>query len=652
MTAGRADAWDVATWEGAADEALAAGSRLSLPERLAWLEETAKLAGRLTASRAPAAGGLPASVEAPVSSAPPEGSAADAAVAARTAALEDAASSGGAGSPAPPPPADDLAGFELYVEPPPPTLVGRFRATNRHFLGLLFGGLRVWLRDRPRTAPRGLRILLVRFVAALGGPFVDRGLRDLPFPVQLRRRLEILGPTYIKLGQILSLREDILPRSVTDELKHLLDRLPAVPYDRFVDLIREDLGIEPATAFAEIDRRPIGSASIGQTHRATLLTGERVILKVVKPGIRDTLRRDVVLLKLLGNVLQLVAGRFQPKRVIDEFCHYTLREVDLRLEADNAESFAANFRDQPDIVFPKIYRQLTGPSVLCMEFFDGFKPDSPLARELPIEERERIVDLGASAIIRMLYRDGFFHADLHPGNLIVLPGPKAGFIDLGMVGRFDEELKRTMLYYYYCMVTGDAENAARYLGALADTDRKSNPKGFQREVEEICRRWYRTANFEEFSLGQLIMESVARGGKFRMYFPVDMVLMVKAIVTFEGVGQLLLPGFDVAKVSQKHINKIFIQQFSPLRMARESLRGAPELVDALVKMPMLVTQGLRALDKATRQHPENPFAGVRGTLLGGFCIVAGAILAAFHGPWPLYSALFALGLFLALRKGS
>ena len=148
------------------------------------------------------------------------------------------------------------------------------------------------------------------------------------------------------------------------------------------------------------------------------------------------------------------------------------------------------------------------------------------------------------------------------------------------------------------------------------------------------------------------MESTARGGQFRMYFPVEMVLMVKAIVTFEGVGQLLLPGFDVAKVSQKHINRIFIQQFSPLRMARESLRGAPELVDALVKMPMLVTQGLRALDKATRQHPENPFAGLRGTLLGGFCIVAGAILAAFHGPWPLYGALFLLGLFLALRKGA
>ncbi|MBZ0111679.1 MAG: AarF/ABC1/UbiB kinase family protein, partial [Thermoanaerobaculia bacterium] len=267
-------------------------------------------------------------------------------------------------------------------------------------------------------------------------------------------------------------------------------------------------------------------------------------------------------------------------------------------------------------------------------------------------DKERIIDLGASAIIRMLYRDGFFHADLHPGNLLILDGPRAGFIDLGMVGRFDEELKRNLLYYYYCLVTGDAENAARYLAALADQETKSDVKGFIRHVEETCRRWHRSANFEEFSIGQLIMESVGYGAIYRLYFPVEMVLMVKAIVTFEGVGQVLLPGFDVAEVSQRHINRIFIHQFSPMRLAREGLRGAPELVDALVKAPMLITQSLKALDKATRNHPESPFVGVRGTLLGGFCLIAGAILAGFQAPWPLSVGLFVLGFLFAFRRGS
>jgi ubiquinone biosynthesis protein len=549
-------------------------------------------------------------------------------------------------------PLDDNGGFEPYIERPVPSLVVRWFVTQRHFLGMVLGGLQAWLRGVPRVRRSGFKFRVLQLAGALTRPFLDRHLRDLPFPVQLRRRLEILGPTYIKLGQILSLREDILPKSVTEELKNLLDRLPAVSYERFLEIIEGDVGKNPLELFAEVERRPIGSASIGQTHRATLHTGEAVIIKVVKPGIRETLRRDVVLLKLLGFVLQMGLSRLQPKRVIDEFCHYTLREVDLRLEGENAETFAANFRDEPDIVFPKIYRQLGGPNVLVMEFFDGFKPNSPRALAMSEEEKDRVIDLGAAAIIRMLYRDGFFHADLHPGNLIIMPGPRSGFIDLGMVGRFDDELKRTMLYYYYCLVTGDAENAARYLSALAETDIRSNVKGFQRAVEETCRRWARTANFEEFSLGQLILENVGRGAQFRMYFPVEMVLMVKAIVTFEGVGQQLKPGFDVAKVSQKHINRIFIHQFSPLRMARESLRGAPELVDAMVKMPMLVSQGLRALDKATRTHPENPFAGLRGTLLGGFCIVAGAIVAGFDGPWPLYAALFAIGLILAIRKGA
>ena len=146
-------------------------------------------------------------------------------------------------------------------------------------------------------------------------------------------------------------------------------------------------------------------------------------------------------------------------------------EVDLSREADNAETFASSFKDQPDIVFPKIYREYCNQNLLCMEFLDGIKPTDAAAERLGQADRERLVDLGAEAIICMLYRDGFFHADLHPGNLIVLPGPRAGFIDLGMIGRFDDQLRRTLLYYYYCLVMGDSENAPRYLAALADTAR-------------------------------------------------------------------------------------------------------------------------------------------------------------------------------------
>jgi ubiquinone biosynthesis protein len=550
-------------------------------------------------------------------------------------------------------PAEAPEGFELLVVTRPQGLLRRLLATDRHFLALLMGYLVADVREKREEATgRGAGFMLERLVAALAWPFLDRDLRTRSFPVQLRRRLERLGPTYIKLGQILSLREDLLPRSITDELKHLLNRLPVVPLPVLLEIVERELKRPIDEMFLWVDPAPLGSASIGQIHRATTKEGDPVILKVVKPGIRETLERDATLLRGLGRVLQWLIPQFQPRKLVDEFCSYTLREADLRREADNAETFAANFADTPDIVFPAIYREFTSRSVMCMEFLDGLAPDSPAAQALPEEQRRYLTDLGASAIIRMLYRDGFFHADLHPGNLLILPGPKCGFIDLGMVGRLDEDLRRTLLYYYFALVTGDAENAARYLAAIAEPGFGANPNGFRRDVAEIGNRWKRSSSFEDYSLGQLILDSVSRGAQYRMYFPVEMVLMVKALVTFEGVGHILLPGFDVAEVSKRHIRNIFLQQFSPLRLIAEGMRGAPDMVDAVVKMPLLMTEGLRVLEKVARRPAERPLAGMRGTLIAGFCLVAAAISMGFGAPWPVWAALFVIALFLAVRPGN
>ena len=541
--------------------------------------------------------------------------------------------------------------FELMVVTRPPGLIRRALAVNRQLAGLLAGGIIAHSRARVEAGHGGPGLWLERSLAFLLRPFVRRDLRSASFAVQLRRRLEFLGPTYIKLGQILSLREDLLPHEVTEELKHLLNRLPAVSFEDFRALVEEDLGRPIDEMFAWVDDVPLGSASIAQIHRATTREGDAVVIKLVKPGIRETLWKDARLLRMLAATLQMVFPRYQPRRIIHEFVDYTQREVDLRREADNAENFAANFADEPDIVFPVIYREYSGESVLTMEFFDGLRPDSPEAKELPLEERRRLVDLGAAAVIQMIYQDGVFHADLHPGNLLVLPGPKAGFIDLGMVGRLEPDLRRTLLYYYYCLVTGDSDNAARYLAGAADPGRDGDPQGFRREVADLSGRWRRAATFDTFSLGQLILESVTRGARYRMYFPVEMVLMVKALITFEGVGQALLPGFNVAEVSQRHIRRIFIRQFSPLRLMQEELRGAPDLLDALIRVPQLVTEGLRVLEKTTRRPAENPLSGIRGTLIGGFCLVAGAIIMAFGGAWPIWAALFGVALLLAVRRG-
>ena len=571
------------------------------------------------------------------------------------------AGAAGPAGPAPPlaPPApvpgEAIPGFEMLPDEPPEGLVRRFITIQRHLFGLMFGALVASVREGQMAAGakrRSFRLafFLARTLAWVVGPFLDKEIVSRPFPVQLRRRLEILGPTYIKLGQVLALRQDILPASVTEELKNLLDRLPVVPFERYLRLIEADVQRPIASMFSWVDPIPTGSASIAQIHRATTLEGDDVILKVVKPGIRETLTRDAILLRFLGSLLQIVLPQYRPKQMMREFVEYTRREVDLRREADNAETFAANFHDLPGVVFPRIYRQYSGTRVLCMQFLKGYKPSAPEALRLSEDERDLLVDYGAASIIRMLFKDGFFHADLHPGNLLVLPGPKLGFIDLGMVGRFDQDLRRTFLYYYYTLVMGDAEGAARYLAAIATPGPGADPNGFRREVTEILQRWNRSSsNFRDFSLAQLIMRSINLGAQHRMFFPVEMVLMVKALVTFEGVGQILKPGMDVAAVSREHANQIFRDQFSPQNLLQQFLRGAPEVLEALAKAPNLITEGLRMLEQATRR-PENPLAGIRGTLFGGFCMVAGAILAGAKGPWPVWLTLFVVGIVAALHR--
>ena len=209
---------------------------------------------------------------------------------------------------------DTISPFEVYQALPRQSLFRRFLTTQRHLFGLVFGALSVDVANRKAAGTgRGPRLLPGASTQRVHHPFLDRSLRDLPFPVQLRRRLERLGPTYIKLGQILSLREDILPKSITQELKHLLSSLPAVPYPVLCELITKDLGRPLDEMFLSIDEIPLGSASIGQVHRATTHDGDAVIIKVVKPGIPAILRRDAKLLALAGWVLEIAFPRYRPE---------------------------------------------------------------------------------------------------------------------------------------------------------------------------------------------------------------------------------------------------------------------------------------------------------------------------------------------------
>ena len=541
------------------------------------------------------------------------------------------------------------SGYEILVENKSEGLIHRFFVTLRHSLGLIWGSIYTFIQQQ-KAAGKGWSFItiLLRIMMALAWPFLDRPLIKKPFPVQFRRRLEMLGPTYIKLGQILSLREDLLPKDITDELKNLLDRLPALPFPRYLELIEANLILPVWIVFSEIDTIPLGSASLAQTHRAMLRSGDEVVLKLLKPNVRQIVVNDTRWLRVLAFVAQIFLARYQPKRLINEFCRYTLLEVDLRNEAANAEIFAANFQDEPDVRFPKVYREASNENLLCMEFFRGSKPNAEVLAKLSDKEIDNVIRLGVGATIQMIFRDGFFHADLHPGNLIIFDDGSVGFIDLGMIGRFDSDMRKSMLYYFYSLVMGDPASAARYLVAMTIGGPRSDPEGFRRAVEDLNRRWLRSPNFNEFSLGHLILQSVGLAGKFHIQYPGEIILMVKSLITLEGVGNVLAPGINVAEAARKHVQGILFEQVSITKIFKEGILVLPEVVDILTRSPLVISQILRFAESYVKTSRENPLAEIKGVLFGSFCLLSGAIVFAFDGPLWLWGILMLAGFNFAI----
>jgi ubiquinone biosynthesis protein len=550
-------------------------------------------------------------------------------------------------------PSPELAngGFELLQERPPQSLLRRFFVTQQHLFGLLFGGGVAFVRDRSaRGQGASLLVFTIRLLLLPAWLFLDKRIVRQPFPVQVRMRLESLGPTYIKLGQILSLRQDILPKVVTDELQNLLDRLPVVPFARFQELVEADLARPMAACFASVDPTPLGSASLAQTHRAILWSGEHVVLKVIKPAVRETIERDVTLLRMVGRVLQFFLARYQPQRIINEFCAYTLREVDLRFEADNAETFIANFEDRPEVHFPHIYREFSGRDVLCMEFFAGTKPTVAEAAKLTASDRSRFLDLGVSSIVQMLFGDGFFHADLHPGNMMFFPDLSIGFIDLGMVGRLDESTRKAMLYYFHSLVMGDPENAARILTTIAVAGRKADLNGLRRELTDLNRRWASASQFHRFSIAQLVLQSINVAGRYWVYYPEEIILMTKALVTIEGVATLLEPNLELTTLARGHIQQIIRGEFDLGKIWRKGAISAPELFDAIQNAPMILAHMLQQVELNRLAPHTDPFQGLKEMILAGFLMVAVALLVLAGTPWWLWGALLILAVGLALRS--
>ncbi|HMV35227.1 MAG TPA: AarF/UbiB family protein [Turneriella sp.] len=467
--------------------------------------------------------------------------------------------------------------------------------------------------------PRGLRkrSFSRRMLAVAIRLLLRRPAGIIRFPVRLRQTIERLGPTYVKLGQILSLREDLLPRRITYELRNLQTKVPPITYEEAKKVIEGEFNVPLRHIFKEFAPKPVGAASLAQAHIAYLRNGQKVVVKVQRPGIIPVMTNDLRLMKRLAWILQQIPyiQDFQPQKLIQEFSDYTMKELDFTQEGKHADIFRENFKDNDDVILPKVYWEYTTRKVLTLEFIEGVKPDdSEKLKKLGING-PKVAALGARVVIKQLFIDGFFHGDPHPGNLFIVGSEKFCMIDLGMIGQFSQKTMNAMFLYYYYLIIRDYETASKYMVGLTETTAHSDIAGFRAEIEEIGKRWI-GAGFKNYSLGKLILNSMNMGARYKLYFNTDIMLAIKAIVTIEAVGFILDPKMDLAKVSLPIMSEIFVGRISPMRMTKPILRALPDYLDFLEQAPatLLKTLGMvstgkfqiEMVEKTEKQLPPEP----------------------------------------------
>ncbi len=382
-------------------------------------------------------------------------------------------------------------------------------------------------------------------------PFHRRLLarRPAPYtrPEHVRLALEDLGPTFIKLGQILSSRSDLLPPDYQNELARLQDQAPPEPWPVIARVLAEELGGVVQDAFAQVDPVPVAAASIGQAHAAVLRDGTEVIVKVRRPGVVEQVADDLALLERFADTAGRRldrAGRYDIPGLARQFGGTLRAELDYRAEAANAERFAANFAGEPTIRIPRVFHELSTGRVLTLERVQGVKIDDLAGLDAAGIDRHALAVRAATLILQMVFRDGFFHADPHPGNFFVASDGTIGLVDFGMVGRLDTAARQSLVRALLAIARGDGEalvDAFVELGfAGAAADRAALRDDLTALVHEELGR-----PLGEVSLGELLRRTFGVIRRHRLVLPANLALLAKTIAMNEGLGAQLDPGFQL-----------------------------------------------------------------------------------------------------------
>ncbi|MEN8190384.1 MAG: AarF/UbiB family protein [Thermodesulfobacteriota bacterium] len=403
-------------------------------------------------------------------------------------------------------------------------------------------------------------------------------------PERLRMVLEELGPTFIKLGQILSTRPDLIPPEWAKEFSHLQDDCGQVSFDEIHQVLVEEFPGRLDLLFSSIDEHAMAAASMAQVHRARLKDGSRVVIKVLRPGNRKLIEEDMALLETIAQFVEdYFSGLgYSPVAVAKEFGRELLKEVNLLNEGQSTERLRRYFEDDDDIMFPKVYWEASTRNVLTLEEIRGRLLSTVAPESLSAEERRALVSHGTNAVFKQCLRFGFFHADPHPGNIFLLPGNRLCFIDCGMTGQLDKRTTEQLIDLVAGVVKGDIDKLCRVVIELTDVDPAiTDRRDFRGDIQQLSRQ------FEEGDLGRLDIAKLLNDfftllQRYQIHCPSDLLFLTKALTTIEGVAEQFDPGFDVIAHIEPQLREIVTQRYSMgaiRNRMQKSMTGYLELME-------------------------------------------------------------------------
>jgi ubiquinone biosynthesis protein len=434
-------------------------------------------------------------------------------------------------------------------------------------------------------------LLKIEQYIEIGLQLISRKRRDrlekFSRPQRVRMALEELGPTFIKLGQILSTRPDLIPIELLRELSRLQDKVPASSYEEIREILVMELGAAPEKRFASFEEIPFASASIGQVHRAELPDGESVAVKVQRPGIRKVIEVDLEIILHLATLMERhieEISLYRPVKIVEEFARTLEREIDYRSEATGMERTAQHFLNDPRIYIPKVYREVSTASVLTMEFMDGIKVSEVNQLVAVGLDRHIITDRGADVLLKQIFEFGFFHADPHPGNIFVLPGNVICLIDFGMMGTVSLQVRENFVELIDAVVRKNESRATQMILKLTSRELEPDLRALEKDVAEFMgAHLYKP--LKDIHLGKLLQQLLEIAALHQLIIPPDIFLMIKALAAVEGVALMLNPEFDMVSKATPFIEKIKLARYHPKRLADDVLEVGVEMSELLRQLP-------------------------------------------------------------------